>query len=356
MTLTKSRFQNILFDWNDRENHRQMPWKGEKDPYRIWLSEIILQQTRVQQGLGYYERFISAYPSVHDLAQASEDDVLKLWQGLGYYSRARNLHFTAKDIVQNYEGKFPQSYAKLLKLKGVGKYTAAAIASFAFGEAVAAVDGNVIRVLSRIYQIQEPFDTADGRKQFDVLANELTPKNWPGIFNQAMMDFGATVCTPKKPLCELCPFQKDCEAFKNNATNDLPVRKNRVQSKSRFFFAFHIEKNGSIAIEQRKGKDIWQGLYQLPWQEVKGFDGNMEKQIDEVAHGYFQSENLNFYSFTEVFNQQLSHQKIHVIFVEIDAKNITDTQLNFIATRNLSTFAFPKIFILYLQGKKLILE
>lgn len=356
MALTKLQFQNTLFDWNDRENDRQMPWKGEKNPYRIWLSEIILQQTRVEQGLAYYERFIKAYPNVQDLAQASEDEVLRLWQGLGYYSRARNLHFTAKDITQNYGGEFPQSYAKLLKLKGVGKYTAAAIASFAFNEPVAAVDGNVIRVLSRIYCIQEPFDTAKGRKQFETLANKLIPDQAPGTFNQAMMDFGASVCKPKKPICAECPFQTACQAFQKGSVDVLPVRKNRVQSKSRFFFAFHIEKDGSIAIEQRKDKDIWQGLYQLPWKEVEGFDHSVKRQIGDLLPDYFQSDQVNFESHSELFVQQLSHQKIHVIFVQINAKTLSDTKQNYIYTRNLSTFAFPKIFILYLQGKKLILE
>lgn len=356
MALTKSQFQKTLFAWNEGENDRQMPWKGEKNPYRIWLSEIILQQTRVDQGMAYYERFVKAYPTVQDLAKASEDEVLKLWQGLGYYSRARNLHFTAKDIVQNYNGEFPTTFAKLLNLKGVGKYTAAAIASFAFDESVAAVDGNVIRVLSRIYNIQEPFDTAQGRKQFDALANELIPPKWPGIFNQAMMDFGATVCTPKKPSCAVCPFQASCKAFDKSLVNELPVRKNRVQSKSRFFFAFHIEKDGLMVIQQRKEKDIWRGLYQLPWQEVEGFDKALERQIDGVVHTYFDSDKVNFQAYSEMFVQQLSHQKIHVIFVRVDAKTLTDTQQNYIATRNLSTFAFPKIFILYLQGKKLILE
>tara|TARA_B100000497_G_scaffold10448_1_gene11698 strand:- start:2369 stop:3439 length:1071 start_codon:yes stop_codon:yes gene_type:complete len=349
-------FNGALLTWHQFVNKRLMPWKGVKDPYKVWLSEIILQQTRVEQGMKYYHAFLRNFPTIKDLADASEDEVLRLWQGLGYYSRARNLHFTAKDIVKNYEGQFPQSFIELLKLKGVGRYTAAAIASFVYKEPVAVLDGNVIRVLSRYLGIDTPFDTGKGRKVFENKANELLDKENPDKFNQAIMDFGATVCKPKKPSCEVCPLALNCVAYNEYRVSSLPVRKNRVQSRSRYFFAFHIENEKGLAIEQRTNKDIWQGLYQLPLQEVKSYETNLSTQIERALWLTFQENDINYLTHSPVFKQQLSHQKIHIIFVKVAPTCPFNDGLNYTYTRNLTKFAFPKIFILYLQGKSLLLD
>ncbi|MFT4968561.1 MAG: A/G-specific adenine glycosylase [Chitinophagales bacterium] len=356
MKSKKINFRKNLMLWHKVDNDRQMPWKEEQDPYKVWLSEIILQQTRVEQGLSYYHAFLDNFPTIHDLAEAEEDEVLRLWQGLGYYSRARNLHFTAKDIVQNYQGQFPSSFEGLLKLKGVGRYTAAAIASFVFKEPVAVVDGNVIRVLSRFFAIETPYDTSKGRKEFEELANQLLDHKAPDRFNQAIMDFGATICKPKKPLCEECVLQKNCSAYLNKTVSKLPVKKNRIVSRSRFFIAFHLEEEGEIAIEQRVDKDIWQGLYQLPWLEVDKFEKNPHKQIERILPQHFDSNTVDFEDYSDAFVQQLSHQKIHVIFVKTILPKVHKIKHNYIYARNLTKFAFPKIFILYLRGKSLLLD
>ena len=228
-------FAALLLKWHKDENRREMPWKGEKNPYYIWLSEIILQQTRVEQGLPYFLRFKQKYPTVKQLAKAKEDEVMKLWQGLGYYSRARNLHETAKNIQQNFKGIFPGTFDELKKLKGVGDYTAAAIASFAFGEKKAVVDGNVIRVLARVFGIETAFDTTKGKKKFAQLAQELIDENNPAVYNQAIMDFGGVVCSPKNPKCEDCPFHKICIAKNHALIEQLPYREKRTKIKNRYF-------------------------------------------------------------------------------------------------------------------------
>jgi A/G-specific adenine glycosylase len=217
-------FSKKLLHWNKTKNFRTMPWKGEKDPYKIWLSEIILQQTRVEQGWTYYENFIKAFPTVHHLAKAPRKRIFKLWEGLGYYNRCKNLIETAKRISKNYKGKFPRDYQEIKSLKGIGPYTAAAIASFAFNLPFAAVDANVERALSRYFGMSTPTDTADGKRMFAELAGALLDKKNPGIFNQAMMDFGAVICKPKNPLCTICPQQKDCEAYKHQLVDVLPVK------------------------------------------------------------------------------------------------------------------------------------
>ena len=224
-----------MLKWNKEKNRRAMPWKGEKNPYYIWLSEIILQQTRVEQGLPYFLRFKEKYPTVKQLAEAKEDEVMKLWQGLGYYSRARNLHATAKNIQQNFKGKFPETFDELKKLKGIGDYTAAAISSFAFGEKKAVVDGNVIRVLSRVFGIETAFDTTEGEKQFAQLAQQLIDEKTPGIYNQSIMDFGAVICTPQNPKCSECPFNKICVARKESKIEELPYRSKKTKITNRYF-------------------------------------------------------------------------------------------------------------------------
>jgi len=356
MIKKNSNFTKYLLRWNQESNHRLMPWKGEKDPYKVWLSEIILQQTRVEQGMAYYQNFVLAYPRVENLAEAPEDEVMRLWQGLGYYSRARNLHFTAKNIVDNYNGNFPKTYKDLLALKGVGSYTAAAIASFVFKEKVAVVDGNVIRVLSRYFGIEVAFDTAEGRKQFVEKANALIDETQPDKFNQAIMDFGATVCKPKKPRCTACPFQKSCVAFRENRIDGLPFKSKRIKIKNRYFIAFLINTNEGFAIKKRTDKDIWKALFELPLVEVPSFEKRIAQQASELYEGFSENENYEFQELSETYNQKLSHQEIHVVFAQI--KPLADLKLSkeYLYTRNLTKFAFPNIFILYFRSKSLILD
>jgi A/G-specific adenine glycosylase len=246
-----SGFSTKLLHWHEHENFRSYPWRGEKNPYYIWLSEIIMQQTRSEQGLPYYLKFKSHYPTVRDLALAPMDTVLRDWQGLGYYSRARNLKATAELIHTQYGDVFPSKYDEILKLKGVGPYTAAAIASFAFGESCAVVDGNVIRVLSRIFGIEAPFDTGAGKRAFDEKATLLIDKKNPALYNQAIMDFGATVCVPKSPKCDCCPFSATCFAYQKEMIDALPFRSKKLIIKNRYFFFLHFESKAGIVLQQR---------------------------------------------------------------------------------------------------------
>src|SRR6202012_1293228 len=268
MVLKKADFTKILLKWHKGENSRKMPWKGEKDPYRIWLSEVILQQTRVEQGWAYYENFLTAFPTVHDLAIAPEQKVFKLWEGLGYYNRCRNLIATAKKIDSDYRGIFPSTYDEILALKGIGPYTAAAIASFAFNLPHAVVDGNVTRVLSRYFGITTPIDTTAGKKLYAELADSLLDKDQPDVYNQAIMDFGATVCLPRNPLCTTCVQNIDCQAWLHGWTGRLPVKEKSIQKKQRWFYYFIIEVgDDKVYIHQRTGKDIWEDLFEFVLRE-----------------------------------------------------------------------------------------
>ena len=257
-------FAATLLQWF-KNNGRSLPWRETKDAYAIWLSEVILQQTRIAQGMSYWERFMAQWPTVNDLAAATEDEVLKAWQGLGYYSRARNLHTAAQQVVEL--GGFPQTFKELKILKGVGDYTAAAIASIAFGEPVAVVDGNVYRVLSRYFGIETPIDSTEGKKEFQALAQSLLPINEPADYNEAIMDFGATQCTPNSPHCSACPLCETCVAFREQRINELPVKSKKVKQRERHFTYLYIEYEGKIAIHQRGAGDIWQGLWEFPQAE-----------------------------------------------------------------------------------------
>ena len=254
-------FTVAILEWF-RENGRVLPWRETRDPYAIWLSEIILQQTRIEQGKPYWERFMKRWPTVEALAQASEDEVLREWQGLGYYSRARNLHEAAKQIVEM--GGFPQTVEGIKRLKGVGDYTAAAIGSIAFNLPVAVVDGNVYRVLARHYGIETPINTTEGKKEFTALANSLLPANEASAFNQAMMDFGAIQCTPVNPQCAVCPLQETCVALHEGKTASLPVKRKTLKVQERHLVYIYVRHQGKTAIHRRAAGDIWQGLYE-PW-------------------------------------------------------------------------------------------
>ncbi|RZL41373.1 MAG: A/G-specific adenine glycosylase, partial [Pedobacter sp.] len=260
-------FQTELINWY-HFNKRDLPWRHTKDAYTIWLSEIILQQTRVEQGLPYFNKFLENFPTVNDFASATEAKVLKLWQGLGYYSRGRNMHATAQIVVENFNGIFPNLHDELLKLKGVGEYTAAAISSFSSGEARAVVDGNVFRVLSRYFGIDTPINSPAGKKQFFALANELIYQENPALYNQAIMEFGALQCKPKSPNCSICPLKDNCFAFNHNAVNDLPVKIRKAAQKHRFLNYFICREDDEILVRERQSGDIWQHLYDFPSVEV----------------------------------------------------------------------------------------
>ena len=354
------RFRQTLLAWAAQQD-RPMPWKGEKNPYLIWLSEIILQQTRVEQGLSYFLKFKKAYPTVHDLANAEEKEVLKLWEGLGYYSRARNLHFTAKHISQNLNGIFPQNYKDILALKGVGPYTAAAISSFAFGLPYAVVDGNVFRVLSRIFGINTPIDTTQGKKEFNTLAQQLLDTDAPGTYNQAIMDFGATQCTPKSPDCSTCPFSQACVATQEKAIGSYPVKSKKLIKRNRFFHYLLLQNSASeIWIKQRGPGDIWQGLYDFPAIEANEVIISFEQLLKH--NDWLQKLAINGLSFkrrSRAFKQTLTHQNILAHFFEINYEGKLPFEadgLLKVPRKNILNYPKPKIVDLYLKDNSLILD
>ncbi len=349
--MNHNKFSKLILAWG-KQNHRPMPWKAEKNPYFIWLSEIILQQTRVEQGRKYYLKFIKHYPTIQDLANAKEDVVLKDWEGLGYYSRARNLHFTAKYIAKEFHGNFPRNYNDLLKLKGVGAYTAAAIASFAFNIPKAVVDGNVIRVLSRVFGIENQHKTAQEKREFQEFADTFISLKNPAIYNQAIMDFGAQICLPKNYLCQKCMFSKECVAFINNLQEVLPLKKPKIKIKKRSFtfLVFNFKEN--VYIEKRIAKDIWKGLYQFPLIENKNIETKNEilKEIEKMFH--IRSKEIFIKNISQKVVQKLTHQTLTVKFVEIELKK--EFLSNFIKTeiKILHKFAFPKIIKEYILETK----
>ncbi len=344
-------FSNILLEWYNPTT-RNLPWKNTKDAYKIWLSEIILQQTRVEQGTPYYLAFIKHYPTVKHLAKAPIDDVLKLWEGLGYYSRARNLHTAAQQIMENHNGKFPNTYKEILSLKGIGNYTAAAIASFAYQLPHAVVDGNVYRVLTRVFGINIPIDSANGKKHIEQLAHELLDEQQPDIYNQAIMDFGALVCKPQQPLCHSCPFVSNCKAFSKNKINSLPVKSKKIVKTNRYFHYFILMDAESIYIHQRQKNDIWKGLYEFPLVEEQS-EGNQTKTKIWLQEMGIKSVQPVFFS-----KQILSHQNIHANFYELKWKNLPNLENKFIKIKKtaLKQYAFPKIIRSYLQDRFIFLS
>ncbi len=329
-----------------------MPWKGEKDPYKIWLSEIILQQTRVEQGLDYYRRFIDRFPDVHKLANAKDQVIFKLWEGLGYYTRCRNLIAAARYISKELKGKFPSTYEDINALKGVGPYTAAAISSFAFNLPHAVVDGNVFRVLSRVFGIEHPVDSTAGKKYFTKLANELLDQKYPGIYNQAIMDFGAVVCKPASPQCSACTFNKTCFAFLNKKENELPVKEKKINIKKRWFYYLVIEGENEIAIQQRTGKDIWNQLYEFPLIE-KEWETPFESILRGAEKlGWLAKNKYEMLAISPLFKQQLSHQLIAGQFIRIKLRkrNTALVRMHWIKTTQLKKFAFPKFINQYLDN------
>lgn len=339
-------FSKNIISWYS-VNKRDLPWRHTKNPYHIWLSEIILQQTQVKQGLPYYQSFITSFPTVFDLAKSDEQNVLKLWQGLGYYSRARNLHHSAKYIVNELEGIFPNTYKDILKLKGVGDYTASAIASFAFGETTAVVDGNVYRVLSRFFGIDTPINSTNGIKEFKALATELIDKKQPAEFNQAIMEFGAQQCKPKNPYCIICPLQSACVAFQKNKIEELPVKLKKTKIRNRFFnYLVVIDVKRNTITEQRTEKGIWQNLYQFPLLET-------EKQL-EISEFEAKVSTLEIFKDLEfdfsLFNDKdiihkLSHQHLHTKFWIIKVKKLPKKGTSPIALKELPVPALIAEFV-----------
>lgn len=318
MNISPHEFSGNILEWYHC-NKRALPWRETTDPYKIWLSEIILQQTRVKQGLPYYYSFVQAYPTVAALAEADEKDVLRLWQGLGYYSRARNLHVCAKKVADEMEGIFPNSYQMLLKLPGVGPYTAAAIASFAFNEKVPVLDGNVFRVLARIFGIGEDILSGKGRKVFEILASKLLSKEDPGQYNQAIMEFGALHCTPSAPNCETCIFSEGCMAYLHKLQHALPVKAPKAKVKKRFFYYFILMHEGKLALKERKTKDIWQGLYDFYLVEdvcAKEFLG-LKDELLQVLHEH----QVVLVHASAGYKHLLTHQAITAKFFHLAIKD-----------------------------------
>ena len=307
-------FSKKILVWY-HENKRELPWRNTTNPYKIWLSEIMLQQTRVAQGLPYYEKFVAEFPTVFDLANAEEEKILKLWQGLGYYSRARNMHYTAKTIITEYEGKFPGTYQELIKLKGVGDYTASAIASISFGEQEPVVDGNVYRVLARYFGIDIPINSSEGIKYFKALAREIMDVDDIRDYNQGIMEFGAIQCAPKKPYCLHCPINDSCIALKENRVQELPVKLKKTKvTKKHFNYLVVFDSDDRILLEQRTGKGIWQNLYQFPLLET----------MEEIELEALKSEALALFGLKNTVDislhndkpivHKLSHQHLYTKF------------------------------------------
>jgi len=323
-------FADTLIGWYE-EHQRYLPWRGETDPYKIWVSEIILQQTRVQQGWDYYLRFIENFPNVKALAEAEEEKVLRVWQGLGYYSRARNMHAAAQEIMTRHEGKFPKDYDNILALKGVGSYTAAAIASIAFHQPYPAVDGNVIRIISRIFGVCDDVSQPAVVKRITEICKCHIDATRPGIFNQAAMDFGAMHCTPKNPKCVECPFATTCYALKNQLTEVLPVKKKKTGQRHRYFHYYVYISDNKTIIEKRTANDIWRNMYQFPLIEK---DSETSSEPSE-------------YTIREV----LSHQIIHATFYVKIAKKLPETSENqfVIDFDNIHDYPMPKVMTEFLK-------
>ncbi len=341
------RFSNSLISWY-LQNKRDLPWRNTTDPYQIWLSEIILQQTRVAQGLPYFVNFIKQFPTVFDLANATEEQVLKIWQGLGYYSRARNLHATAKYIAHDCNGEFPQTFEKLQKLKGVGQYTAAAIASFAHNEIVPVVDGNVFRVLARYFDLETDIASNIAKKQFFELANELISKKNPAIFNQAIMEFGAMQCIPKNPACSLCVFNDSCLALQKNKVGQLPVKNKKNKIAKRFLnYIVVLDKNKQTLINKRTEKGIWQNLYEFPVIETDKEEG-FDFISHHLQHDFFEENKI--ISIQEVAPtsvvHKLSHQHLNIKFWRVQLSGQLKKGVSY---DKLILFPFPIVIYNFIQ-------
>lgn len=339
-----------LISWY-KKNQRDLPWRKTNDPYKIWLSEIMLQQTQVAQGLSYYLKFTETFPTINDLAKAPEDKVMRLWQGLGYYSRARNLHATAKVVATKYKGVFPDTYDEIKALKGIGDYTAAAIASIAYDLPYAVVDGNVYRVLSRLFNIATPINSTQGKKEFQLLANELLNHKQAALHNSALMEFGALVCRPQNPQCETCVLHAHCLGFKNNTVSSLPVKEKTIKIKDRHFHYFIFNYKDYVYVSKRTEKDIWQNLYEFFLIETpkKESEENVlrSKELRNIVR------DVKLLKATPLKKHILSHQHLHSIFYELKVDKALNHK-NFIRVKRdeLHNIALPQLIIKYLKTSK----
>lgn len=359
----KQRFAPTLLTWYDIHK-RSLPWRDTQDPYRIWISEIILQQTRVAQGWAYFLRFIERFPDIETLANASEEEVLRLWQGLGYYSRARNLHAAARRIMEEFQGSFPTRLEDIRKLPGIGDYTAAAICSFAYNQPTAVVDGNVYRVLSRIFGIDTPIDSTIAKKEFSQLANELISQERPGDHNQAIMDFGATACTPQNPLCSQaensCPFIRVCQAYKTEQVALLPVKTKKTTLKHRYFHYLHLHLEDKTILHKRMQDDIWRHLYEYPL--IESESALTEEQLLEhpQVKAWLDGSRISLrLGKTIMPKHQLSHQCIHAVFFEWELNKIPPAWQNaaegspftLVSQDQLDTYPMSRLMVLYRSRK-----
>lgn len=346
------KLQETLLNWY-AESHRDLPWRRQPTPYQVWISEVILQQTRVNQGLDYYLRFVERWPTVTHLAAATEEEVLKLWQGLGYYSRARNLHQCARQVVKEYGGEFPADYEKLLKLKGIGNYTAAAIASIAFGLPCAVVDGNVYRVLSRLFDIDTPININEGQSLFAHLADELLNRKQPGLHNQALMEFGALHCTPKNPNCLHCPLQAQCLAFERQTVMQRPVKLAKTKVMTRYFNYLVIKTQGEVYLHKRSGNGIWRNLYDFPCIESEQPMTVEEVTGSEEFMQLFVGKPFTITKVSPTFTHKLTHRTLIAQFIEIklDEKlpHIQTKDLFLTPESDLGNYPIPRLIDLYLN-------
>lgn len=345
--MTKS-FSGKIIKWYSL-NKRDLPWRTTNDAYKIWISEIIMQQTRIDQGTSYYLRFLKRFPDVFSLAKSDEQSVLKLWQGLGYYSRARNLYETACNIVDNYNGKFPRDYSELLKFKGIGEYTAAAIASIAFNQPFATIDGNVTRFTARFYGISSPVDTSVTKREIFQIATKKMDQTQAGNYNQALMEFGALICKPKIPLCNSCIFNTECSAFKNQLVSDIPVKQDKIKVRNRFFNYLLIKNNNKTTyILKHRGNDIWKGLYDLPMVETKEIISKekLEKLLNQKE--YFGNQEIRIQTVSKPHIHILSHQRLHAIFYQLEGNGLIQisgfkTKFEEVRIEDLKNYPIPRL-------------
>lgn len=353
MPLKKTDFARRLLRWNQKSNRRAMPWKGEKDPYKIWISEIILQQTRVEQGITYYNNIVKKFPTIFDLANASDRAVFKIWEGLGYYSRCRNMLETARYLVREQDGQFPKTYEAVLSLKGIGPYTAAALVSFAYNLPHAVVDGNVVRVLSRLFGINEDFNSTKGKLHFQRFAQELLPEKKAGAYNQSIMDFGATVCKPVNPSCDTCVFHDDCHAFVHQQIAEFPVKKKKQSQKKRSLMYVVFNYRGFSLIRKRTRQDIWKHLHEF----VLLPEGNTlitdPVELTRLITDTFPDLSVRVNEIAGPFRQVLSHQVVQAIFIEVGVRKkpeIAGYQL--VSAASLRRLAFPVLIRSYRENRE----
>lgn len=352
---TKEVFKRKLLDWHKNINKREFPWVHEKDPYKIWVSEIMLQQTRAEQALPFYLKFIKKFPDITTLAKTSLEEVLLYWEGLGYYSRCRNLHSSARFLYENYQGEFPKTYAEIIQLKGIGSYTAAAIASFAYKLPYAVLDTNVYRVLSRYFAIDLDIQKASSKKYFLELANAIIPQNKPDAFNQAIMDFGATVCAPKLPACGACIMKTSCSAYHKEKVTDYPINSKKTKIKKRYFNYFLLQFEDLVYIEQRNESDIWKALFQFYLIEKK--IKNSEEKVKDLNYLPKEWEIENIISAGE-YKQKLSHQEIFTRFYIVHLQQIPQDLKSalWVPINNLESYAFPKTLTQFIKNTLPVFE